>query len=254
MLHEPRMARRQRGAQQARFLASRIVRLAGDAERFPILETRGYDLLKDVKSQAAERWVRAVNADGGLGVRDYAVVSEVGKVGELVHDAWEAGTARERIRLARQALALSELCADAHVLLAENAARTIVEARDHYRRGVAAGEKALGPEAFERDAGTSLAIAWKRNPHVPGPMIGPRQLPGRLPDPLRHGIPGRSRRLRPAEQGKPVGGPGRPSHGFRRPYPLCRHRRGNGAERPGAPWPPYRARTAWAEVRCRPGD
>ena len=190
------------------------MRLAGDAERFPILETRGYDPLTEVKSQAAERWVRAVNADGGFGVRDYAVVSEVGKVGELVHDAWEAGTARERIRLAKQALALSELCADAHVLLAENAARTTVEARDHYRRGVAAGEKALGPEAFERDAGTSLAIAWKRNPHVPGLMIGPRPLPGRLPDPLRHGIPGRSRRLRPAEQGKPVGGPGRPHMAF----------------------------------------
>ena len=200
---------------------------------------------------------------------------------ELVYDAWEAGTARERVRLARQALALSDLCADAHVLLAENAARTTVEARDHYRRGVAAGEKALGPEAFEQDAGrfwgiletrpymrarsgladclwalgersaaighyremlrlnpndnqglrhvltswlfttgdldaleelldaydndafvewayakvllafrkgdradadASLAIAWKRNPHVPGLMNGAKPLPRRLPD------------------------------------------------------------------------
>ena len=81
---------------------------------------------------------------------------------ELVYDAWEAGTARERVRLARQALALSELCADAHVLLAENAARTIVEARDHYRRGVVAGEKALGPEAFERDAGRFWRILETR--------------------------------------------------------------------------------------------
>ena len=81
---------------------------------------------------------------------------------ELVYDAWEAGTARERVRLARQALALSELCVDAHVLLAENAARTTVEARDHYRRGVAAGEKALGPEAFERDAGHFWGILETR--------------------------------------------------------------------------------------------
>ena len=200
---------------------------------------------------------------------------------DLVYDALETGTARERVRLARKALALSDLCADAHVLLAENAARTIVEAHDHYRRGVAAGEKALGPETFERDAGhfwalletrpymraragladclwalgehsaaighyremlrlnphdnqglrhvltswlftiddldaledllaaydrdafvewayakvllalrkgdradagASLAIAWKRNPHVPGLMIGARPLPRRLPD------------------------------------------------------------------------
>ena len=72
---------------------------------------------------------------------------------ELVYEAWEAGTARERVRLARQALATSDSCADAHVLLAENTAKNVVEAHDHYQRGVAAGERALGPEAFERDAG-----------------------------------------------------------------------------------------------------
>ena len=72
---------------------------------------------------------------------------------ELMYQAWDAGAKRERIALAKQALDLSALCADAHVLLAEEAAKTLVEARRHFEAGVAAGEQALGPQAFKRDAG-----------------------------------------------------------------------------------------------------
>ena len=61
-----------------------IVRLAGGEARFLILEIKGYDPLTEVKAQAAERWVRAVNADGGFGVWGYALVSDVGQVGEAV--------------------------------------------------------------------------------------------------------------------------------------------------------------------------
>ena len=73
------------------YLPDFIVRLAGDEARYLILEIKGYDPLKDVKSQAAERWVRAVNADGGFGIWNYAVVSEVGNVGEVVGRAAEPG-------------------------------------------------------------------------------------------------------------------------------------------------------------------
>ena len=66
------------------------MRLAGDAERYLILETKGYDPLEEVKSQAAQRWVRAVNADGGFGTWDYAMVSDMGKVGEAVSRAAES--------------------------------------------------------------------------------------------------------------------------------------------------------------------
>ena len=62
------------------YLPDFIVRLAGDEARFLILETKGYDPLKEVKSQAAERWVRAVNADGGFGVWGYALVSDTGNI------------------------------------------------------------------------------------------------------------------------------------------------------------------------------
>lgn len=66
------------------YLPDFIVRLAGGGERYLILETKGYDPLQDVKTQAAERWVRAVNAGGGFGSWQYAVVSEMSKVGDAV--------------------------------------------------------------------------------------------------------------------------------------------------------------------------
>ena len=68
---------------------------------------------------------------------------------ELMYEAWDAGAKRERIELAKRALEISDLCADAHVLLAEEVAKTLVEARRHYEAGVAAGERALGAQAFE---------------------------------------------------------------------------------------------------------
>jgi type III restriction enzyme len=39
-----------------------IIRLAGAENQFMILETKGYDERADVKAQAAQRWVSAVNA------------------------------------------------------------------------------------------------------------------------------------------------------------------------------------------------
>ncbi|MEA3407255.1 MAG: tetratricopeptide repeat protein, partial [Chloroflexota bacterium] len=71
---------------------------------------------------------------------------------ELMYDAWEA-TGRRRAALAHQALRISKDCADAYVLLAEETAETWEEARALYARGVEAGERALGSEAFEKDVG-----------------------------------------------------------------------------------------------------
>lgn len=71
---------------------------------------------------------------------------------ELVYDAWDAPTRRQRIALAKKALAISSLCADAYVILAQEA-RTVEEALAFYRQGMAAGERALGEAAFEADVG-----------------------------------------------------------------------------------------------------
>ena len=70
------------------------------------------------------------------------------KAQDVMYDAWEQTTSRSRIALARKALAISPLCADAYNLLADEAA-TVIEARDLYVRGVEAGELALGPTGFE---------------------------------------------------------------------------------------------------------
>src|SRR6267142_5072733 len=71
---------------------------------------------------------------------------------DLMYDAFEAKGAK-RAALARQALALSPDCADAYLLLAEETASSVEEARALLERGVAAGERALGPEPFEDDVG-----------------------------------------------------------------------------------------------------
>ena len=73
------------------YLPDFIVRLTGDEERYLILETKGYDPLQDVKSQAARRRVRAVNADGSFGGWSYAMISDMGKVGEAVGRAAASG-------------------------------------------------------------------------------------------------------------------------------------------------------------------
>jgi len=59
---------------------------------------------------------------------------------------------RRRLQLVRRALELSPDCADAYVLLAEEA-RGLEEARDLYVQAVAAGERALGAAPFTDDAG-----------------------------------------------------------------------------------------------------
>ena len=51
-----------------------IIRLKNEEPRHLILETKGFDLLAEVKTAAARRWVNAVNAEGSYGRWDYVVV------------------------------------------------------------------------------------------------------------------------------------------------------------------------------------
>jgi tetratricopeptide (TPR) repeat protein len=70
----------------------------------------------------------------------------------LLYRAFEEPDEQRRVRLAKHALEICPDCADAYVLLAEHATSR-KEALRLYEHGVAAGERALGAEAFERDAG-----------------------------------------------------------------------------------------------------
>lgn len=70
---------------------------------------------------------------------------------EMMYGAWEASGA-ERVSLARAALDISPLCADAYVLLAEEDAGSQQDALALYCQGMEAGERALGDE-FEELSG-----------------------------------------------------------------------------------------------------
>jgi type III restriction enzyme len=64
-----------------------IIRLKTEPPAYLILEVKGYDERKEVKVQAAQRWVDAVNADGTFGRWAYALVSRPTEVGAAVSDA-----------------------------------------------------------------------------------------------------------------------------------------------------------------------
>ena len=74
------------------YLPDVIIQVARDEARYLILEIKGCDPLRDLKEQAAQRWVRAVNGTGALGHWDYEVVTEISIVREA---ASEAATARQ---------------------------------------------------------------------------------------------------------------------------------------------------------------
>lgn len=71
---------------------------------------------------------------------------------EKAFDAMEARGRRKRVALAREALAMSPLCADAYAVLGQEA-DSPEEALAFYRQAVKAGADALGEAAFEQDAG-----------------------------------------------------------------------------------------------------
>src|SRR5262249_41762739 len=75
-----------------------------------------------------------------------------GQAEALLARAFQEPDPRRKADLAREALALWPDCADAYVLLAENAASR-TEALRLYQQGVEAGERELGPTVFERDVG-----------------------------------------------------------------------------------------------------
>src|SRR6266540_3256625 len=70
--------------------------------------------------RAMERYLAAIAGRN----RDDAIA----KAQDVMYDAWERTTSRSRIALARKALGISPLCADAYNLLAEEAG-SVEEAR-----------------------------------------------------------------------------------------------------------------------------
>lgn len=88
---------------------------------------------------------------------------------QVAYDAMEA-TGRRRVMLARRALEISEDCADAWVILAEEDAKTFEQALEYARKGVAAGERALGKEYFEWE-GASFWLDVDTRPYMRALMV-----------------------------------------------------------------------------------
>ncbi len=78
--------------------------------------------------------------------------SPLARAQDLVYQAFDSPDPARRVKLAEKALEISPDCADAYVLLAEHANQRS-EALELYAKGTAAGERALGPEAFREGVG-----------------------------------------------------------------------------------------------------
>jgi len=79
---------------------------------------------------------------------------------ELCYQAFDTH-GRRRVQLARQALEIFPDCADAYIILAEQAGPLEVGI-DNYAKALAAAERALGPEAFEEHAGHFWGVSSTR--------------------------------------------------------------------------------------------
>ncbi|HLE28045.1 MAG TPA: hypothetical protein VI793_08005 [Anaerolineales bacterium] len=84
------------------------------------------------------------------------------KAQEMMYRAFDEANPAKRISLAHKALATSPNCADAYVLLAEEEADTVARALGYYQKAVEAGERALGPDYFQHEAGYFWGILETR--------------------------------------------------------------------------------------------
>ncbi|MFH1574029.1 MAG: type III restriction endonuclease subunit R, partial [Acidobacteriota bacterium] len=69
------------------YLPDFIIRLKPESGGHLILETKGFDMLAEVKRAAAQRWVSAVNSDGSFGRWQYAVVRKMEEATRTITDA-----------------------------------------------------------------------------------------------------------------------------------------------------------------------
>ena len=73
--------------EQHEYIPDFIIRLDTEEERYLIIETKGHDDLKDIKKAAAERWCKAVNANGSYGQWTYRMAMSVEAVLMLLNAA-----------------------------------------------------------------------------------------------------------------------------------------------------------------------
>lgn len=128
------------------------------AEMGRLLEEQQFDSIE----QAQAFINRTLSEGGGFLPEAPAPTTPLHKAQDLMYEAFETESTRKRIQLAKKALKTSGDCADAYVLLAEEDAESLEEAKDLYQKGVEAGERALGRETFKEEAGHFWGILETR--------------------------------------------------------------------------------------------
>lgn len=90
---------------------------------------------------------------GELGIQSDVQNAVLARAQQVMYRAWEESNPAKRIALAHEALSISQLCADAYVLLAEEEADSLKRALELYTQGMEAGERALGADFFKENVG-----------------------------------------------------------------------------------------------------
>lgn len=111
----------------------------------------------------AQAFLNRYLSEGGGSLEDAPAPSTpLERAQELIYDAFDTDDPQRRVELAEEALQISEDCADAYVLLAEQTAEDVQEARELYEAATRAGEQALGEEIFTEEAGNFWGILETR--------------------------------------------------------------------------------------------
>ena len=111
--------------------------------------------------EEANEFLSAQLASGGFSPAKKKGTTPLETAQDIMYDAWDS-KGKQRIDLAYKALSVSKDCADAYVLLAEEAAADSGQAIRFLEEGVRAGERALGRKMFEEEAGNFWGILETR--------------------------------------------------------------------------------------------
>lgn len=84
---------------------------------------------------------------------------------DVAYDAMDAPTSKKRIALAQKALSVSPDCADAYVVLAQES-RYLQTAAEFYRKGVEAGERAIGGKKGFKAYGGHFWLHLETRPYM----------------------------------------------------------------------------------------
>jgi tetratricopeptide (TPR) repeat protein len=90
-----------------------------------------------------------------------AALDPLDEAQSLIYEAWNSEPP-QKVRLAKKALELTDDCADAYVLLAEHDSRDTRQSLENYRKGMAAGERAVDPKLFREAEGDFWAVMETR--------------------------------------------------------------------------------------------